>query len=998
MTIATSNADGSMKPFRETLGNLRDAFSKMTDEEKVANAEALVGREAMSGLLAIVNASEDDYIKLTDAINDANGAAQEQADIMQDNLKGALTILGSAAEGLGIQIYEGIKEPLREIVEEATGMVDSLSKAFTQGGMEGLVDEVGNILSRILTKIASSAPKMITAGTKLLTSLLTGLSKNTQKISKATVDVGKALVKAFTTIVPQMGKMGLKLITELAKSMFGYGIGKKVGTLCDEIVSAVSKLADKAAGAFGKIQDLLKNVAGIMLDVATKAVSVLADTLGFLMDHCDVLIPVIGGLIAAVKTFAIVDTISKSFQAAALAVDAYTAAQLTGTGATVAATGALTIKEGLVGVLTGKKGLATAAQSLWNAAMSANPIGLVITGVAALAAGIGVLCLMQEQEQSSAEKLEETYLKMGDSLGEIGSAAAEYYDGISTAGNILDDFNTSVIVSKEKQQELASKMDEVQGQITEIARNASDQRRAMTDEEIQKLDELFEQMRNLAKVELEIQQQYQQTVMDQAELFVETFDGTLEEYEAGSQRFINSAEETRQEVLAKAQSQYEEETTLIRASMDAKNTLYSEGFMAEREQLQTHLADRGALFTESYQTELAELRARHEEAGTLDSESYQEEYDALTQTFSERGELYTSEYEAELEKIRKRHADEKTLYSEAYNEEVLAAQESYNAAVEAANKKCADTLKIVSDGYEDQSSVREIFERGEKETNSKTEEESRRHKEALGKIAQDRKTFNERYREENEWDTKNFNRRIEKENEDYANNLERINAEWLANLDKDSQDQLGIWMNNLANTELYGGEISDENQAMVDRILEAYEKLPEESKKNMQSTMDGMLVQMEKDEPSLYSKATSIASGILSKLKKAFKIQSPSKETRAIFKNVMAGAEEGMDDETPKLYRQTEMVSKGVLGKFDGSMSALVDKMKAAVSAERFRTSLGPIANASYMAAASSTQAIQPAESSHGPILVEAHVQLGDATELAVALTPAIEKEMAFGS
>ena len=68
-------------------------------------------------------------------------------------------------------------------------------------------------------------------------------------------------------------------------------------------------------------------------------------------------------------------------------------------------------------------------------------------------------------------------------------------------------------------------------------------------------------------------------------------------------------------VVDKAQRQYEEETTLIRTAMDAKNTLYSEAFMAEREQLQSHLETRGTLYTESYLAELEELRKRHGDPG-----------------------------------------------------------------------------------------------------------------------------------------------------------------------------------------------------------------------------------------------------------------------------------------------------------------------------------------------------------------------------------------------
>ena len=372
------------------------------------------------------------------------------------------------------------------------------------------------------------------------------------------------------------------------------------------------------------------------------------------------------------------------------------------------------------------------------------------------------------------------------------------------------------------------------------------------------------------------------------------------------------------------------------------------------------------------------------------------EYDALTQTFSERGELYTARYEAELETIRKRHADEKTLYSEAYNEELLAAQGNYDAAVEAADKKCIDTIQIMSDGYEDLAGIRAIFEQGERETNAKVTEESERYIEDLNDIANRRRMYNEYHGYETTRATKGFNRQIEEADQEHAINLERINSEWLANLDKNSQDQLGIWLANLATTEMYGGEISDENQEMVDKILEAYEHLPDDAKQNMQNTMSGMLEGMEKNEPTLFSKASSIANGVLSKLKKAFDINSPSRKTRAIFRDVMEGAEYGLEDETPKLYQQTETISKGVLGAFDASMATLVDRMKAAVSHEQYRTGMGSMANAGYVSATTSTQRIQQPEANHGPTLVEAHVHLGDATELAVALTPAIEKEMAF--
>ena len=60
VTIATSNADGSMRSLNAILADCRVAFSGLTESEKAANAESLVGKNAMSGFLALMNAGEGD--------------------------------------------------------------------------------------------------------------------------------------------------------------------------------------------------------------------------------------------------------------------------------------------------------------------------------------------------------------------------------------------------------------------------------------------------------------------------------------------------------------------------------------------------------------------------------------------------------------------------------------------------------------------------------------------------------------------------------------------------------------------------------------------------------------------------------------------------------------------------------------------------------------------------------------------------------------------------
>lgn len=125
--LEIENADGSMRELDEVMGDLRQAFSLMTDAEKTANAENIAGKTGMAGLLAIVNAGEDDYNKLTEAIENSAGASERMAEIRLDNLVGDLTLLKSAAEGAGIEIYRGFSANLRGITKGATSWITSFT-------------------------------------------------------------------------------------------------------------------------------------------------------------------------------------------------------------------------------------------------------------------------------------------------------------------------------------------------------------------------------------------------------------------------------------------------------------------------------------------------------------------------------------------------------------------------------------------------------------------------------------------------------------------------------------------------------------------------------------------------------------------------------------------------------------------------------------------------------------------------------------------------------
>ena len=127
VTVATTNADGSMRDLSDILADCRTAFAGLTESEKAQAAESLVGKNAMSGFLALLNAGEGDIEKLSSAIADCDGTAAGMAETMQDNLAGQLQILKSQLEELAISFGELLMPTVRMIVGWIQKFVDWLN-------------------------------------------------------------------------------------------------------------------------------------------------------------------------------------------------------------------------------------------------------------------------------------------------------------------------------------------------------------------------------------------------------------------------------------------------------------------------------------------------------------------------------------------------------------------------------------------------------------------------------------------------------------------------------------------------------------------------------------------------------------------------------------------------------------------------------------------------------------------------------------------------------
>ena len=265
--ISLTNADGSMKTFREVIDNLRSSLGGLSESEQVAAATAIFGKESFAGMLAIVNASDADFKKLSDSVNNAAGAAERMAQIKLDNFEGKVTLLKSAFEGLQIALG------------------DALLPTFTQGA-----EKAAELISK-LTEFINANPELVRTIVKVTAGLLAfKAAALTAKLGflelkggVLTIQKVMALFKGKTALagVEAVGFAGK--VKGVAKSVTGYfggigsaagGVGRAFGQMFSgtKIGGAFSKIGGAAGGVFSK---LFSGMGG----VATRAFTGVAGTI-----------------------------------------------------------------------------------------------------------------------------------------------------------------------------------------------------------------------------------------------------------------------------------------------------------------------------------------------------------------------------------------------------------------------------------------------------------------------------------------------------------------------------------------------------------------------------------------------------------------------------------------------------------------------------------------------------------------------------------------------
>ena len=215
--LSITNTDGSMKSLKEIMDMLRQNMGGLTEAEQAQAAATIFGQEAMSGMLAIINASDSDYQKLTESIYNADGAAKQMSETMLDNLSGQITLLKSALEGLAIQFGDIMMPYIKSFVGWLQNLVQKLQELSPEQKEQvakwALIAAAIGPCLLILGKLTTSVGNTITMFSKI-PSMVTGAqaSFGVLKTSLMNVKEGFTLAKTgFSGLAIEAGGFGTKI-------------------------------------------------------------------------------------------------------------------------------------------------------------------------------------------------------------------------------------------------------------------------------------------------------------------------------------------------------------------------------------------------------------------------------------------------------------------------------------------------------------------------------------------------------------------------------------------------------------------------------------------------------------------------------------------------------------------------------------------------------------------------------------------------------------------
>ncbi|CEP50270.1 phage tail tape measure protein [[Clostridium] sordellii] len=255
--ISVENSDGKMKSFREVMSDLREKMGGLDEATQASAVATIFGKEAMSGWLSIINASEGDFNKLANAIDNSEGATAKMAKTMSENAKGSLAEMKSALEGAAIKTFQALAPAITSVARDITKLANSFTNlsphtqefivkagmaAIAMGPVTSGLGHVSSGIGGLIGTVGKFKALKAAATFKDFSKILLGLAPAAETAGAGLAGAEVAAGGFGAAVIGSLGPIALGVAAVAAVGYAGYKVAEHLNK---SATPAVDLFADK---------------------------------------------------------------------------------------------------------------------------------------------------------------------------------------------------------------------------------------------------------------------------------------------------------------------------------------------------------------------------------------------------------------------------------------------------------------------------------------------------------------------------------------------------------------------------------------------------------------------------------------------------------------------------------------------------------------------------------------------------------------------------------
>ena len=429
--LTVFDSEGNMRGLNEIFTDLNESLGNMTQEQKINALNDIFNKVDLKSVNALLANSTDRFDELSEAINNAQGAAGNMAETQLDNLAGDITIMQSAMQSLQIAINDSVSPALREFVQIGTEGFSEIAEAIDAGDWDGAMDAMGNSLATLTNHIVEVLPQVIEMGAGIVVAFAEGIGANLGSMANAAMSLIEMFANALVSGLPTVLGAGAQILQNIAQGLrdnlptlipaalsmlteISTGLRSGAGQLIDGTLSIIqaigSGIISSLPALIESVPQIVTNIAGIINDNAPKLIET----------ALSLIVQLAVGLVKAIPT--LVKSIPEIIKAIVAAFLAFNWAGLGKSAFTALKNGIVAMKEGLASAANSiLQKITSALASLPSKLLSLGRSGIqgLINGIRGLFGSIGTAAL------GIISKIATTLAALPSKLLELGKQAIQ---------------------------------------------------------------------------------------------------------------------------------------------------------------------------------------------------------------------------------------------------------------------------------------------------------------------------------------------------------------------------------------------------------------------------------------------------------------------------------------------------------------------------------------------------------------------------------------------